>query len=318
MSILVTGGAGFIGSHLVAELLRDTDAQIAVCDNFNDYYDPQLKRHNAEAWTGESRVTLLEGDLCDPGFADHAVVRSDATHVIHLAAWPGVRYSVDQPRPYMENNIIGTLHLLEAVRRKKIQRFVFASSSSVYGKGASAPFREDAPPGEPTSPYGVSKRSGELLCDNYRVLHDVPTVLLRLFSVYGRRLRPDLAMSIFTDKVFHHQPLTLFGDGKAKRDFTHVSDICRGVIAAMENENAIGETINLGNDDPVAISRLISMIGGEVGVTPRVEQRRARADELPTTHADISKARKLLGYNPKVTLGDGLADFVDWFRSERI
>lgn len=318
MSILVTGGAGFIGSHLVERLLKETDAQIVVCDDFNDYYEPALKRRNAARWNDDSRVTVIEGNLCEAGFADHAVVRGGANAVIHLAAWPGVRYSVEQPRPYIENNVTGTLHLLEAARHRQVKRFVFASSSTVYGKGASAPFHENAPTGIPTSPYGVSKRAGELLCENYFSLHNVPIVTLRLFSVYGPRLRPDLAMTIFTEKILKQQPITLFGDGSAQRDFTHVADICSGIIAALETSEAVGQTINLGNDQPVAMKRFIQLLEEATGLQTRIEQRATRADELPLTHADISKARELLGYNPQTSLADGVGEFVDWFRRERL
>lgn len=318
MSILVTGGAGFIGSHLVERLLAESDSAIVVCDDFNDYYDPALKRKNAAAWRDEPRVTLLEGNLCEPGFADHAVVRAGANAVVHLAAWPGVRYSVEQPRPYIENNITGTLYLLEAAWHRGVKRFVFASSSTVYGRGAEAPFRESAPAGIPTSPYGVSKQSGELLCANYFSLHNVPTVILRLFSVYGPRLRPDLAMSIFTEKILKNEPLTLFGDGRAQRDFTHVGDICSGIVAALNRAEAVGETINLGNDQPIRMSRFIQLLEEATGLHARVEQRAERAAEMPLTHADISKARRLLGYDPQMSLADGVAEFVAWFRRERL
>lgn len=315
MSILVTGGAGFVGSHFIERLLRDRDDEIICLDSFNDYYDPRLKRANAARFADDARVTLVEGSFCDRElvgaiFTDHAI-----THVVHLGAYAGVRYSVENPFPYQQANVEGTLVLLEAVRRHPVERFLFASSSTVYGAGAEPPFREDAPLGVPLSPYGATKRAGELLCLNYHHLHDAPVVCLRFFSVYGPRLRPDLAMSIFTAAILEGRPLPLFGDGSIRRDFTHYSDVCDGLLAALESSRAVGECLNLGHSEPIEVRRLIALLEAAIGREAVIDQRPERPEDMPITCADLSKSARVLEYRPKVPFEQGVPEFVDWYRS---
>lgn len=312
MAILVTGAAGFIGSHFTECLLRETDAAIVAVDNFNDYYDPARKRANAAAFAADPRVTLLEADFCDPDFVLRLFQEQEIEFVVHLGAYAGVRYSMDHPTIYQQVNVCGTANLLEAARRYPVERFLLASSSTVYGRGAAVPFREDAPLGVPASPYGASKRAAELLAQMYHDVHRLPAVVLRLFSVYGPRLRPDLALSIFTQRIADRMSLPLFGDGSIRRDFTHVDDICRGLMAALTAPGVVGEAINLGSDRPVAMATVIEMLEHELGQTARVVRRTASPGDLDATHADLSKARWLLGYEPQVPFAEGLKNYVSW------
>jgi UDP-glucuronate 4-epimerase len=312
MAILVTGAAGFIGSHFTQWLLRETDAAIIALDNFNDYYDPAIKRANAATYLGSTRVTLLEADFCDTEFVLQLFQDHEIEFVVHLGAYAGVRYSMDHPVIYQQVNVCGTANLLEAARRYPVERFLLASSSTVYGRGAAVPFQEDAPLGVPASPYGASKRAAELLARMYQETHGVPVVLLRLFSVYGSRLRPDLALSIFSQRIATGTPLTLFGDGSIRRDYTHVLDVCRGLMAALTAPAVVGEAINLGSDRPIAIAHIIEMLERALGRPAHILRRPVSSGDLEATHADLTKAKRLLDYGPQVPFDDGLKEYVAW------
>lgn len=316
MSILITGGAGFIGSHLVEHLLAATSERLVVLDNFNDYYDPRLKRENAAAWAKSPRVMLVEGNFGEQDTAESALLDHGVRVVCHLGASPGVPASLKHPREYFENNVVGTVTLLQAARRHQVERFLFASSSTVYGRGAAAPFIEDAPLGTPASPYGASKRAAEIAGLTYHQLFGVPFVSLRFFNVYGPRLRPELALAVFTRSILEGTPLPLFGDGSVLRDFTHVSDICGGIAAAMNAPNIAGQCINLGHDQPITIRRLIELIEAAAGTKAMIEHHAPRGEDMPLTHADLSKARRLLGYEPKVDIEDGVREYVQWFKQQ--
>ncbi len=314
MSILITGGAGFIGSHFAEFLIRETDEQLVCLDNFNDYYDPALKRANAEELERHERISLVESDFCDSAanlsiLKDHAVDR-----VVHLGAYAGVRYSVQNPEIYQHVNVGGTLAMLEATRGHPVDRFLLISSSTVYGAGAAIPFQEDAPHGVPTSPYGATKRAAELIGLTYHSLHQVPVVCLRPFSVYGPRLRPDLALTIFADAIENGKPFPLFGDGTIRRDYTHVSDICRGLFAALYNDGVVGETLNLGHSEPIEIRQIIKMLETSLGKTAQIEQKPERPEDLPVTFADLTKAQRLLDYAPRVPMAEGIEEFCRWFQ----
>ena len=315
MSVLVTGGAGFIGSHLIERLLRDTDYDVVCLDNFNDYYDPTRKRSNIEAFADNPRVILVEDDFCNPEVPKGILADNRIRYIVHLGGYAGVRYSVDHPLIYQQTNVCGTLNLLEAARQHPVERFLFASSSTVYGKGATAPFVEDATLGTPLSPYGASKRAGELLCQTYCLLHGIPTVSLRLFSVYGPRLRPDLALAIFTGQILAGKRIPLYGDGTVRRDFTHVDDICSGFLAALKADAIVGGAINLGHDHPIQIKELIELIEQQTGQRAQIDQRLAESSDMPLTHADLTKARQLLNYRPRVAIETGIKQYVDWFRA---
>ena len=313
MSILVTGGAGFIGSHFIEYLIAHTDAPIVCLDSFNDYYDPAIKRRNIAEFAASPRVTVVEGDFCNNEAMRALFAQHHFEQVMHLGAYAGVRPSVERPLLYQKNNVEGSLVLLEAARAFPVQRFVFASSSTVYGGGATAPFREDAPLGVPLSPYGATKRAAELLGLTYHGLHGTPVVCIRPFSVYGPRLRPDLAMTIFAAAISTGRPLPLFGDGTIRRDFTHIRDICDGLFAAMTVDQAIGECINLGHSEPIAIRELIARLEQAIGRPAEIDFQPEKPGEMPVTHADLSKAERLLGYRPKVSFDEGVPEFVRWF-----
>jgi UDP-glucuronate 4-epimerase len=317
MSILITGGAGFVGSHLIERLLRESNEHIVCIDNFNDYYDPALKRANVAGFKNHPRVTLLEQSFCDQSatrrvFAEHQIER-----VVHLGAYAGVRPSVARPLVYEENNVRGTLVLLEAAREFPVKRFLLISSSTVYGRGAGVPFDEDQPLGVPLSPYGATKRAAELLGLTYVDLHQVPVVCLRPFSVYGPRLRPDLAMTIFTESILTGRALPLFGDGSIRRDFTHVDDINSGLIAALTADSAVGQAINLGHSEPIEIREVISLLEKALGRKANIERRPPVPEDMPITYANLAKAERILGYKPKMPFAAGVAQFVEWFCSAR-
>lgn len=316
MSILVTGGAGFVGSHLVEMLVQGGAERVVALDNFNDYYDPRLKRANAAALAAHSSVVLVEGDLCDAALVGSLLKQHAVRAICHLGASPGVPISLKQPLETTANNVQGTLAMLETARHHSVDRFLFASSSTVYGRGAAAPFVEDAPLGIPASPYGASKRAGELLGLTYWQLHGVPFVSLRFFNVIGPRLRPELALAVFTRTILEESPLPLFGDGSVLRDFTHVSDICRGVVTALTADGIVGQCLNLGNDRPITIRRLIELIEAAAGKRATIDRRPPRGEDMPFTHASLEKSRRLLGYAPTIPVEQAVAEYVNWMRTE--
>lgn len=314
MSILVTGGAGFIGSHFIEHLLTTTRERVVCLDNFSDYYDPAIKRMNVASLFGNSRVALVRGDFCDAAELLDLLETHEVERIVHLGGYPGVRYSVEHPAVYQEVNVIGTLRVLEAARQAKVRRVVVASSSTVYGRGAKAPFAEDAPLGVPLSPYGVSKRAAELLAFNWHELHRLPAVCVRLFSVYGPRLRPDLAMSLFAGRILRGAPILLYGDGSVRRDFTHVSDICRGLSAALDTPGIEGQAFNLGHDQPIAMRELIAALEKGLGHRAIIQRQPGRKEDMPLTHADLTKSRRMLGYEPLISFEAGCAEYCQWYQ----
>jgi UDP-glucuronate 4-epimerase len=318
MSVLVTGGAGFIGSHFIERLLAaEPQTRIVCVDDFNDHYDPALKRANVAAFANDPRVTVIEATFCEPAAVEGVLTRHRVRRIVHLGAYAGVRASAAMPLAYEEANVRGTLVLLEAARKHGVERFVLVSSSTVYGAGTPVPFREDGPLGVPLSLYGVTKRAAELGGLHYHRVHGLPLVILRPFSVYGPRMRPDLAMFAFAEAIAGGKPLVLYGDGSIKRDFTHVSDVCDGLLAALSAEGVLGEAINLGHHEPVAVGELVRMLEQELGHQAIIERREPFAGDLPVTCADLTKAERLLDYRPAVPLAEGVRDFVRWFRGRK-
>jgi UDP-glucuronate 4-epimerase len=313
MPVLITGGAGFIGSHFAEMMSQRTDETLVCLDNFNDYYDPRLKRSNAEQLARLERVQVVEGDFCDASFNRRLFGEYRIDRVVHLGAFAGVRYSVENPWVYQQVNVGGTLALLEAAREQPVDRFLIVSSSTVYGRGAEIPFREDDLLGIPASPYGATKRAAELLGLTYHQLHRVPVVCLRPFSVYGPRLRPDLALTIFADAIVRNVPFPLYGDGSIRRDYTHVSDICDGLYAALNRDNVTGQTINLGHSEPIEMRRVIELLEQALGTRAVIDPRPERPEDLPVTFADLTKAERLLDYRPRVPIERGIVEFCDWF-----
>lgn len=313
MTTLITGGAGFIGSHL-AGILSEQDKPVVCLDNFNSYYDPTLKRTNAERISQLANVEVIEGDFCDFEATEKLFAEHKFQYVVHLGAYAGVRISVQQPAIYQKTNVGGTLSLLEAARQHPVDRFVLASSSTVYGNGAAIPFVEDDPLGIPASPYGATKRASELLGLTYHDLHQVPVVCIRPFSVYGPGLRPDLALTIFTKAIEAGTSFPLYGDGSVRRDFTHVSDICAGLISALTAEGAVGEAINLGHSEPIEMREIIRLLEVALDKKANIDQQPERPEDLPVTFASLEKAKRLLGYEPKVPIAEGIQEFCDWYR----
>jgi UDP-glucuronate 4-epimerase len=312
--ILVTGAAGFIGGHCCKALLRQ-GWQVRGLDNFDPFYDRAVKEQGLNDLRSHSGFEFVEGDIRDGGLAERLARGSEL--VLHLAARAGVRPSIEEPEAYASVNLTGTISLLEACRRAGVRRFIFGSSSSVYGDLTPVPFREDAPAVDPISPYAVTKRAGELVCRVYSHLHSFRVAALRFFTVYGPRQRPDLAIYRFTRLLAAGQPIQQFGDGSTERDYTHVDDIVAGVLGAVrwtESEEAAFEVFNLGESSTVRLDRLIALISGALGVTPAIERRPMMPGDVQRTFADVSKARRVLGYNPQVSIEDGVAQFVEWYR----
>jgi UDP-glucuronate 4-epimerase len=314
MSILVTGGAGFIGSHLVERLLTD-GSQVSILDDFNDFYDPAIKEKNIAAVADD--ITVHRVDLRDAGAVRTLFHREKFDAIVHLAARAGVRPSIAHPRLYYDTNVGGTLHLLEAAQITGIERFVFASSSSVYGICKSTPFSEEFQLTQTISPYAATKIAGEFLCSTYSHLYRMRIIALRYFTVYGARQRPDLAIHQFTRRIHAGLPIDQFGDGTTRRDYTYIDDIIDGTVAALNYEGAPFDIFNLGESETIQLKDLIAAIEKGLGKQAKINQLPEQAGDVPLTCADISKARKLLGYNPKTPLSVGLPKFVDWFLSTR-
>jgi len=310
MTILVTGGAGFIGSHLVERLIS-LEKEVAVIDNFNDFYCPSYKRENISSVIGNPRVILYETDILNTTSCREVFEKHHFETVIHLAAQAGVRPSIEQPLLYEEVNCKGTLNLLELSRIYKVKQFVFGSSSSVYGNNKKVPFSEDDPVNEPISPYAATKRACELYCYNYHHLYRLPVACLRFFTVYGPRQRPDLAIRKFTELIDSDRPITLYGDGTTQRDYTFFSDIIDGIISVL-NTTVDFEIFNLGDSSPVQLSRLIELIECELGKKARIDRLPEQPGDVKRTYADIRKAGRLLQYKPKVSIEQGVRLFVAW------
>lgn len=312
MRILVTGGAGFIGSHLTEALLA-RGGKVAVIDDFNDFYDPALKRENAARFEQNPSCTLYEADIRDRERVS-GIIKAERPDVIcHMAARAGVRPSIEDPVLYEEVNCLGTLNILEAARSVgNFKNFVFASSSSVYGINSKVPFSEDDPITCPISPYAATKRSGELLAYTYSHLYGIPATCLRFFTVYGERGRPDMAVAKFTKLIWEGKPISVFGDGSAKRDFTYVSDIIEGVLGAVYKPSKY-EIVNLGGSRTVEVNRLISIIEENLGKKADIRYGKVAPGDVPITYADASKAARLLGFEAKVTIEQGVQRYVKWF-----
>ena len=315
-NILVTGGAGFIGSHLVDRLLSEGEWHVSVVDDFNEFYDPAIKRANVSRHEKDSHYRLFEADIRDQARLKSIFAESSFDCIVHLAARAGVRPSLDQPLLYAETNINGTMNLLELVREHGIKQFVFGSSSSVYGINAKVPFSEDDPIRQPISPYAATKAAGELLCHTYTHLYGMRSVCLRFFTVYGPRQRPDLAIHKFTRLISEDKPIPVFGDGTTRRDYTFIYDIIAGVRAAIDYDGSDYEVINLGESRTVELRELISLLEKELDMRAVINRQPLQPGDVPQTFADISKARALLGYDPQTQIEDGIRKFVEWFRGQ--
>ena len=316
MNFLVTGGAGFIGSHVCERLLHDGHSVWAL-DELNDFYDPQLKRANIRAIQSLAKpFEFFQGDLCDAAAINELFGSVKFDQVIHLAARAGVRPSLAQPALYQRVNVEGTVNLLEAARQHGVKKVTLASSSSVYGVNAKMPFSESDPIFTPVSPYAASKLACEALGHTYHHVYQMDVAMVRFFTVYGPRQRPDLAIHKFTRLIEDGQPIPVFGDGSTARDHTHVNDIVAGVMACTQREFGY-EIFNLGESQTVKLSALIALIENALGKKAIIDRQPLQPGDVPVTFADISKAQKFLGYNPQVKVEKGIPLFVDWFRKNR-
>jgi UDP-glucuronate 4-epimerase len=311
-SILVTGGAGFIGSHLVESLLREGQ-EVVVLDNFDSFYDPSIKRRNLEGCVGQPGFALVEGDIRDAEMVNTLFTSHAIGVVVHLAARAGVRPSIEQPVLYSDVNLNGTVVLLEACRRHNVGKFVFGSSSSVYGNATKVPFAERDDVDRPISPYAATKRAGEILCATYHELYRLNVFCLRFFTVYGPRQRPEMAIHKFTRFIDRGLPLPRFGDGSTSRDYTYISDIVGGIVRSVERVQGY-EIINVGGSKATRLQDLITLLEARLGKKAVIEAQPLQAGDVTTTWADVAKAHRLLGYDPQVTIEDGLTRFAEWYR----
>ncbi len=310
-SILVTGGAGFIGAKAADLFLRE-GWRVGIIDDFNDFYDPAIKRANIAALPGQPEV--FEGDICDPAAVERAFAPGWDV-VLHLAARAGVRPSIENPDLYARTNVLGTLQVLDAAVKHKVGKFLFASSSSVYGATDEVPFRESAALRRTFSPYAATKVSGEQICSTYSSLHGLPVVILRFFTVYGPGQRPDLAIHKFTRAIWEGRPIQQFGDGSSRRDYTYIDDIVQGVRGAVDYSRAKFDIFNLGESETTSLTGLIAAIENALGKKAVIERMPDQPGDMPATWADISKARLLLGYAPQTKISEGIPKFVEWFRT---
>jgi UDP-glucuronate 4-epimerase len=357
-TILVTGGAGFIGSHLCERLLQEGYRGLCL-DNFNDFYDPKIKERNIAQARNHPNFSLIRGDILDtkllekifsgqafepnkpyePNKLNEPLPREISTiglfHrgyepyelnelnrlnkpdvVIHLAALAGVRPSIVSPTKYVDIDIKGTVNLLEMVKKYQVKQFIFGSSSSVYGSNSKIPFSEKDPTEQQVSPYATAKKAGELYCKTYHHLYGIPTTILRFFTVYGPRQRPEMAIHKFTRLMKRGEPVPMYGDGTSARDYTYIDDIIDGIMAAIERPFGF-EIFNLGNSETINLRDLIDLIGSKLDIRPRIDQQPEQPGDVPITYADISKASELLHYNPEVSVEEGLEKFVEWYQNTK-
>ncbi len=310
--VLVTGAAGFIGSH-VCEALVARDYEVVGVDNFDPFYARAVKERNLAGLRQEARFRLLEADVA------RAVPPLEGVEaVLHLAAKPGVRPSLEDPAGYQDANVTGTARVLDAARRAGVRRVVFGSSSSVYGDTTPAPFAEDAPAVSPISPYAASKRAGELVARAFAHLYGTRIICLRFFTVYGPRQRPDLAIHRFTDRIARGLPVQMHGDGSSERDYTYITDVLDGVLAALawtarSDRDGVCEVVNIGGGERVRLDRLIALIGRTLGRTPQIERAPDQPGDVRLTDADLRRAGRELGFRPRVRIEDGIRQFVRWY-----
>ncbi len=313
---LVTGGAGFIGSTLVDRLLKENN-KVVVIDNFCDFYSPKIKEKNIENNVINLNYNLYRIDIRNRNDLSKVFEDNKIDGLFHLAAMAGVRPSIENPILYQEVNGIGTQNILEEAKKHGIKNIVMASSSSVYGNCKEVPFKEDFIVDYAISPYAATKKSNEVMAHVYHHLFDMNIIMLRFFTVFGPRQRPDLAINKFTRLMLEGKEIPMFGDGSTSRDYTYVDDIVDGIIKSMdyvENNDNVYEIINLGNSSPISLKEMISIIGDVVGVVPVINELPMQPGDVEKTYADITKAKKLLRYNPQTSFRDGIEKFVEWYK----
>lgn len=311
MQILITGGAGFIGSTLADKLLKENN-EIVILDNFNDYYNPQLKDSNVKNNLDNPNYKLYRGDICDKELVNKIFEENKIEKVVHIAARAGVRPSLENPLSYVQTNIYGTTVILEQMQKHNCKKLIFASSSSVYGNCTADKFSEDLKVTEPISPYAATKSSCEQIIYTFSKLYDINAVCLRFFTVFGPRQRPDLAIRKFIELIEKDEPIPVYGDGTTMRDYTFIDDIVEGICSALEYNKTPYEIINLGGGSPVTLNQMIETIETEMGKKAVINRLPMQAGDVNKTVSDITKAQKLLGYNPKTTFSEGIRKFLNW------
>lgn len=313
---LITGGAGFIGSSLADSLLKENN-KIVVVDNFCDYYNPELKEENVRDNLNNPNYKLYRIDIRDKDNLDKVFIENKIDCVIHLAAMAGVRPSIENPILYQEVNCLGTQNILECMKKNNVNKLVMASSSSVYGNCKEVPFKETFVVDYAISPYAATKKANEVMTHVYHKLNDINVIMLRFFTVFGPRQRPDLAINKFTRLMLNDEEIPMYGDGNTSRDYTYIGDIVDGIersIKYVEENKDVYEIINLGNSSPISLKEMINIIGEVLNKTPNIKQLPMQPGDVDRTYADISKAQKLLGYNPKTTFKKGIENFAEWYK----
>lgn len=315
-TFLITGAAGFIGSHLADKLLNEGN-KVIVVDNFCDFYNPEIKENNVKHNLSNPNYKLYRADIRDRNELAKVFNENKIDVVIHLAAMAGVRPSIDNPIYYQEVNCMGTQNILEEMKLHNIKKLVMASSSSVYGNCKEVPFKENMIVDFAISPYAATKKANEVMTHVYHKLFDFNVIMLRFFTVFGPRQRPDLAINKFTRLMLNDEPIPMFGDGTTSRDYTYIDDIVDGIIKScnyVENNKDVYEILNLGNSSPVSLKEMINTIAEVLNKTPNIQELPMQPGDVERTFADISKAKKLIGYNPKTSFKEGIENFVKWYK----
>lgn len=316
---LITGGAGFIGSSLSERLVKEGNKVVAI-DNFCDFYDPKIKENNVKELIENSNFKLYRNDIRDKEAVKKIFEENNIDIVMHLAAMAGVRPSIENPVLYQEVNCMGTQNILEEMKAHNIKNLVMASSSSVYGNCKEVPFKESMVVDFAISPYAATKKANEVMTHVYHKLFDFNVIMLRFFTVYGPKQRPDLAINKFTRLMLEDKEIPMFGDGTTSRDYTYIDDIVDGIIRScnyVENNDNVYEILNLGNSSPVSLKEMIDVIGQVVGVEPKIKQLPMQPGDVDRTFADVSKAKELIGYNPKTSFKEGIENFVNWYKNTK-
>jgi UDP-glucuronate 4-epimerase len=315
-TILVTGGAGFIGSHLCERLLEEGHSVICL-DNFDSYYDPNLKIRNVEEISNKypGPFTMVTGDIRNRDHLTELFKKNRIDAVFHLAARAGVRPSIVDPLLYEDVNLRGTITLLEVCKEFGMKNFIFASSSSVYGENQRVPFSETDLDIQPISPYGATKRAGELLCYSYHHLYGIHIACLRIFTAYGPRQRPEMAIHKFTSLMDQGKEIPMYGDGSSKRDYTYIDDLIDGMMAVLQRHKGF-EIYNLGESRTTSLKELIQMIEGSLGKKAKIQMLEPQPGDVSITYADITKAKRLLNYQPKIEMEEGIKRFVEWYKEK--
>jgi len=311
--ILVTGGAGFIGSTLTERLLARGD-RIVCLDDFDDFYDPAIKRRNLTTALAAPDFRLVEGDICDLPLLQSLFAEEGFDVVVHIAARAGVRPSILQPLLYQKVNVEGSTNLFEMARQHDVANFVFTSSSSVYGENEKVPFAETDPVDYPISPYAATKRAGELIAHTYHHLFGLDITCLRPFTVYGPRQRPEMAIHLFTRAILEGKPIRMFGDGSSSRDYTYVDDLVEGFLRAIDRPLGFA-IINLGEHEVTTLRELIDLLAEATGKEAIIDQQPMQPGDVPRTYADVTRAKELLGYQPQISMREGVRRFVEWYRA---